>query len=95
MGGSVLNLYFIHYSLIIKNMFGLFFLNWFTADKKHVYLYFEQWKSKNNKLSQSITWPKGNSIVQTAMWEFIFVGENYNVSTNVFVYNCIVRCILQ
>jgi len=28
---------------------------------------FGQWKSKNNKFLQSLTWPQGNSIVQKVM----------------------------
>jgi len=32
--------YFIHSSLIIKIIVGLLFLKVFTADERHVYLYF-------------------------------------------------------
>jgi len=45
-----------------------------------------QWKSNSNKFSQSLTLPKVKYIVQTVMWEIDFVGENYNVITNVHVY---------
>jgi len=53
--------YFIHSSLIIKIMFGLFFLNWFTSDERHVLLYV--WTVKVHKFLQSLTRLYG-SIVQ-------------------------------
>jgi len=49
-------------------------------------------KSKNNKFLQSLACPQGNFIVQTVIWNTGFVGQNYNVNTNVLVYFCMVCC---
>ena len=54
-----------------------------------------QWIYENNKFLQSSTWPYGNSIVQTLMWETGFAWDNYTVNTSVYTRTCIVCCMLQ